>query len=82
MITINPQNEPPFSDQIMHESLTALTIVSARLQLLRKRVASSDDSCDVPLERSLRDAELLISDRASRIHALAAGRPALRPSNR
>lgn len=71
MIRMNQQKESRLYDQIMHETLTTLTIVSARLQLLRKRVAASNEPDKVSVERSLRDAEQLITERASRIHMLA-----------
>jgi hypothetical protein len=71
MIMMNQRKESQLYDQIMHETLTTLTIVSARLQLLRKRITTSSDPREVPVERSLRDAERLIAERAGRIHMLA-----------
>jgi hypothetical protein len=66
------QKDPQLYEQMAHEALTTLTVVSARLQLLRKRVAANDNVDQLPIERSLREVERLISERAGHIHVLAA----------
>jgi hypothetical protein len=72
MFIMNQQSESQLYEQMAHESLTTLTIVSARLQLLRRRIEANNDVEALPVERSLREAERLISERAGRIHVLAA----------
>jgi hypothetical protein len=75
MIATNRPDEQEFYDQVMHETLTTLTIVSARLQLLRKRVETKGEPGASRVPGALRDLESLIAERAGRLHILAARMP-------
>lgn len=75
MIEKNQADEAELYDQVMHETLTTLTVINARIQLLRKRVETRGMGDAARLPSVLRDLETLIAERAGNLHRLAAKLP-------